>query len=94
MSYTRFEMSGLVVKENFMAASDTVQATNEKFEGATGLYDVLVNFNQCTGVLGADANIVCCENQRDKHRPDCRSGSCTARKAPNGGKAGAKRNSI
>ena len=71
MSYTRFEMSGLVVKENFMAASDTVQATNEKFEGATGLYDVLVNLNQCTGVLGADA-----------------------RKAPNGGKAGAKRNSI
>lgn len=36
-------MSGLVVEETHRAATDTVQQTNEKYEGEAGLYDVIVS---------------------------------------------------
>jgi hypothetical protein len=42
-SYTRFRLAGLEVTETYQAVSDTVQPTNERFEGDFDLYDVLVS---------------------------------------------------
>jgi hypothetical protein len=42
-SYTKFRLAGLEVTETYQAVRDTVQPTNEKFEGDSNLYDVLVS---------------------------------------------------
>lgn len=43
ISYTSFELAALAVMEVAYPARDTVQPTNERFDGDAGLYDVLVS---------------------------------------------------
>ncbi|WVQ80171.1 hypothetical protein IAT38_002276 [Cryptococcus sp. DSM 104549] len=59
LSYTTFEMSGLMgIQKEYRPATDTVQPTNEKFEGGADLYDVLyvasVNITNTGKVAGAE----------------------------------------
>lgn len=42
-SYTSFELAGLAIDEVNNPAQDTVQPTNERYDGKAGLYDVLVS---------------------------------------------------
>lgn len=42
-SYTTFELNKLKVKAHHEASKDTIQKTNEKFEGDADLYDYLVS---------------------------------------------------
>jgi beta-glucosidase len=43
LSYTSFEMFGMKVEERYEAVQDTVQPTNEKYDGKADLYDYLVS---------------------------------------------------
>lgn len=42
-SYTTFKVAGLAYEEVHELAADSVQTTNEVYEGHAGLYDVLVS---------------------------------------------------
>lgn len=42
-SYTTFEFNHLKVKAEHVVSQDTIQSTNEKFEGDADLYDYLVS---------------------------------------------------
>lgn len=44
-SYTNFELVGLEYEEVHEPETDSVQITNERYEGEAGLYDVLVSHN-------------------------------------------------
>jgi hypothetical protein len=50
-SYTKFDFSGLVVKERYRKETDTVQKTKEKYEGDADLYDFLVSNLGCRFVI-------------------------------------------
>ncbi|WWD19167.1 hypothetical protein CI109_103625 [Kwoniella shandongensis] len=58
LSYTTFEMSGFSIAENYQPVSDTIQPTNERYEGKADLYDVLyvarVNVTNTGKVAGAE----------------------------------------
>ncbi|WVQ68370.1 uncharacterized protein L199_006577 [Kwoniella botswanensis] len=41
LSYTKFEFSGFDIEERYEKDRDTVQRTNERYEGTRGLYDTL-----------------------------------------------------
>jgi hypothetical protein len=43
MSYTTFDLSHFEVKQDHVVADDTIQKTNEQFEGDADLYDFLVS---------------------------------------------------
>lgn len=42
-SYTSFEFNDLKLKAQHVESKDTIQATNERFEGDVDLYDYLVS---------------------------------------------------
>ena len=42
-SYTTFDFSHLKVKAEHIESKDTIQATNEKFEGHVDMYDYVVS---------------------------------------------------
>lgn len=42
-SYTTFEIGGLKVEHEVISSNDTIQATNERFEGSINLYDYIVS---------------------------------------------------
>ncbi|WVW85507.1 hypothetical protein I302_107545 [Kwoniella bestiolae CBS 10118] len=58
LSYTNFEFSGFEVEERYEKDRDTVQKTNERYEGQRGLYDTLyvakVNITNTGKVPGAE----------------------------------------
>jgi len=43
ISYTTFDLSHFKIEEDHVVADDTIQKTNEQFEGDAGLYDFLVS---------------------------------------------------
>ena len=45
ISYTTFDLSHFKVEEDHVVADDTIQKTNEQFEGDADLYDFLVRIN-------------------------------------------------
>ncbi|KAK6910773.1 hypothetical protein I203_104805 [Kwoniella mangroviensis CBS 8507] len=58
LSYTKFEFSGFDIEERYEKDRDTVQRTNERYEGTRGLYDTLfvarVNITNIGEVPGAE----------------------------------------
>ncbi|OCF31533.1 hypothetical protein I316_06732 [Kwoniella heveanensis BCC8398] len=58
LSYTTFEMSSLNIEEKWIEDPDTIQKTNEAYDGHHGLYDILyvarVNVTNTGKVLGAE----------------------------------------
>lgn len=45
ISYTTFDLSRFSVEESHIVSDDTVQKTNERFEGDADLYDYLVSLS-------------------------------------------------
>jgi hypothetical protein len=43
VSYTTFDLSHFEIEEDHVVADDTIQKTNEQFEGDADLYDFLVS---------------------------------------------------
>jgi hypothetical protein len=64
MSYTTFDLSHFEVKQDHVVADDTIQKTNEKFEGDADLYDFLVSTPNCKSELRS----VCRIRERDQYR--------------------------
>lgn len=46
-SYTTFDLTHFALEESHIVSDDTVQKTNERFEGEADLYDYLVSEMEC-----------------------------------------------